>query len=75
MIEIMNESEKKLPLTKKEMRGANRTMIKSARQYLNALEWNHVRLGHSNPEQNVIREDLALGAGITWKEQYNRYGI
>ena len=50
IIEMDDTTSKRLPLTKKQMRGSSRTMIKSARQYLNALEWEHVRLGHCNSE-------------------------
>ena len=45
----------------------------SARQYLNALEWEHVRLGHCNPEliKYGIKGDIWLGAGVPWTELSN----
>ena len=57
--------------TKKQMKmGSNRVMIKSLRQYLNLLEWLHVRLGHINPEliKWMIRKMVVLGAGVTWAD-------
>ena len=73
IIEMDDTTSKRLPLTKKQMRGSNRTMIKSARQYLNALEWEHVRLGHCNPEliKYGIKGDIWLGAGVPWTELSN----
>jgi hypothetical protein len=53
--------------------GSHRVMIKSARQYLNLLEWCHVRWGHCDPAliKYMVRKIVVLGAGVTWEEIKN----
>jgi hypothetical protein len=60
-------------LTKDEKRiklGSGRVMIKSSYQYLNLLEWLHVRFGHINPEliKHLIKHNILIGSGVTYEE-------
>ena len=74
--EVVKEIEEDLPADfdfynlKDYIKGSTRVMIKSARQYLNLLEWLHVRLGHISPAliKWMVKNFCVLGVGVTWKE-------
>lgn len=63
-------SEVKVYTPKERRLGSHRVMIKSARQYLNYLEWLHTRMGHVDPIllKYMARHEIVLGLGITWKD-------
>ena len=58
------------PLDTASMKGKNkRVMIKSARQYVNYLEWLHVKMGHLGEEviKWIVKKSVVNGTGVSWE--------
>jgi hypothetical protein len=50
--------------------GSARNFVKNSRQFLNLLQWVHVRLGHPSQQalKRIVKDQAVLGLGVTWDE-------
>jgi hypothetical protein len=50
--------------------GSARNFVKNSRQYLNLLQWVHVRLGHPSQQalKKIVKDQSVLGLGVLWND-------
>jgi hypothetical protein len=70
---LLTQSDRPFYTEQEIKKGSARNFVKNSRQYLNLLQWCHVRLGHPSEEalKRMIKNQSVLGIGVKWDEVKN----
>jgi hypothetical protein len=69
-ISLLHENEPPFYTTREMKFGSARNFVKNSRQFLNLLQWVHVRLGHPSQQalKRIVKDQAVLGLGVTWND-------